>query len=56
MGLAIAARIVESHSGLIDVRSSDDGGTEFIVILPVRSYAVDESEEEMIIEEEFAMV
>jgi len=56
LGLAIAARIVESHSGLIDVRSSDDGGTEFIVILPVRSYAVDESEEEMIIEEEFAMV
>ncbi len=56
LGLAIAARIVESHSGLIDVRSSDDGGTEFIVILPVRRCATEETEEEMIIEEEFAMV
>lgn len=56
LGLAIAARIVESHSGLIDVRSSEDGGTEFIVILPVRRDAIDENEEEIIIEEEFAMV
>ena len=56
LGLAIAARIVESHSGLIDVRSSDDGGTEFIVILPVRRCVAEETEEEMIIEDEFAMV
>jgi two-component system sensor histidine kinase PilS (NtrC family) len=56
LGLAIAARIVESHSGLIDVRSSDDGGTEFIVILPVRHCETEETEQEMIIEEEFAMV
>jgi two-component system sensor histidine kinase PilS (NtrC family) len=55
LGLAIAARIVESHSGIIDVRSSDDGGTEFIVVLPVRRCAADEAEEETITEEEFAM-
>jgi two-component system sensor histidine kinase PilS (NtrC family) len=56
LGLAIAARIVESHSGLIDVRSSEDGGTEFIVILPVRRDETGETEEEKITEEEFAMV
>lgn len=56
LGLAIAARIVESHSGLIDVRSSEDGGTEFIVILPERRGEIEETEEEIITEEEFAMV
>jgi len=56
LGLAIAARIVESHSGLIDVRSSNDGGTEFIVILPLRRDAIENTEEEIIAEEEFAMV
>jgi len=56
LGLAIAARIVESHSGLIDVRSSEDGGTEFIVILPERRGEIDESEEEIITDEQFAMV
>ena len=56
LGLAIAARIVESHSGLIDVRSSDDGGTEFIVILPVRRCVAEKTEEEMILEDEFEMV
>jgi len=56
LGLAIAARIVESHSGLIDVRSSEDGGTEFIVILPERRGEIEAPEEEIINEEEFAMV
>jgi two-component system sensor histidine kinase PilS (NtrC family) len=56
LGLAIAARIVESHSGLIDVRSSEDGGTEFIVILPVRRDTDEETEKEIITDEQFAMV
>ncbi len=56
LGLAIAARIVESHSGLIDVRSSEDGGTEFIVILPERHYVIEQTEEDIANEEEFAMV
>jgi signal transduction histidine kinase len=55
LGLAIAARIVESHSGLIDVRSSEDGGTEFIVILPERRGEIEKTEEVKITEEEFAM-
>ena len=55
LGLAIAARIVESHSGLIDVRSSEDGGTEFIVILPERRGEIEEPEKEIVNEEEFAM-
>jgi two-component system sensor histidine kinase PilS (NtrC family) len=56
LGLAIAARIVEGHSGLIDVRSSESGGTEFTVILPVRRTGSFDNEEEMIDEEEPAAV
>ncbi|MBN2071434.1 MAG: PAS domain S-box protein [Candidatus Krumholzibacteriota bacterium] len=35
LGLATAARIVESHSGLIKVESRENTGTVFSVILPV---------------------
>jgi two-component system sensor histidine kinase PilS (NtrC family) len=57
LGLAIAARIVESHSGLIDVRSSEGAGTEFTVILPVRldSDEAIEKEKVEITEEEHSM-
>ena len=53
LGLAIAARIVESHSGVIEVRSSDGGGTEFTVVLPARPVA-EQTEDETMEEEAFA--
>jgi signal transduction histidine kinase len=34
IGLAIAKRVVESHGGLITVRSKEDVGTEFLILLP----------------------
>ena len=36
MGLAICKRIVESHSGAIEVQSYSDGGAQFIVSLPLQ--------------------
>ena len=44
LGLATAARIVESHSGLIDVKSREKTGTVFSVILPVSGSGIDEEE------------
>ncbi len=35
LGLSIAARIVESHGGMLQVESSEGSGTVFSVILPV---------------------
>ena len=35
LGLAIAAEIAEHHQGKIDVTSTPDKGTEFIVTLPL---------------------
>jgi signal transduction histidine kinase len=35
LGLAIAAEVVQAHSGKIEAVSSQEGGTEFIVTLPL---------------------
>ena len=35
LGLAIVRRIVEAHHGLVEVRSTPDQGTTFIVLLPL---------------------
>ena len=37
LGLAVAKGIVEKHAGLVDVESSEDEGTRFVVSLPVQA-------------------
>ena len=37
LGLSIAAAIVESHGGTIDVSSPEEGGASFVVRLPRRT-------------------
>ncbi len=44
LGLATAARIIESHSGIIKVKSSKEAGTVFSVILPVHASRMEEEE------------
>ena len=34
LGMAIARRIVEAHSGRIDVGDASSGGAEIVIILP----------------------
>jgi PAS domain S-box-containing protein len=36
IGLAIAKKIIEKHNGLIEVRSKEGSGSEFIIVLPVK--------------------
>jgi signal transduction histidine kinase len=36
LGLYISRQIVELHGGTIDAEFPDDGGTRFVVMLPVR--------------------
>ena len=43
LGLSIVKRIVDLHQGTIDVKSREDGGSQFIVKLPqVRSFHLSE--------------
>lgn len=37
LGLAIVKRIIESHEGQVEVASTTDGGTRFVILLPVAS-------------------
>jgi sigma-B regulation protein RsbU (phosphoserine phosphatase) len=37
IGLSLAKKIIENHSGLIEVKSEPGQGTEFTIILPVKS-------------------
>jgi signal transduction histidine kinase len=37
LGLSIAVRIMEEHGGLLDLKSSEEGGSIFSVILPLKS-------------------
>jgi len=41
LGLSLSRRIVEQHGGSIDVRSSPDKGTEFVVRLPFAADAME---------------
>jgi len=36
MGLPMAYRLVQLHDGVIEVQSTEDKGTTFIVRLPIR--------------------
>jgi len=36
LGLSIALRIVEEHGGLLDLRSQGNGGTAFVITLPIK--------------------
>lgn len=36
IGLAITKKIIEKHSGLITVRSSEGNGSEFLIVLPMQ--------------------
>jgi signal transduction histidine kinase len=38
LGLAICTRIIESYGGVISVRSQEEKGTAFIVLLPGKGY------------------
>jgi signal transduction histidine kinase len=42
LGLAISKEIVEAHGGNISVKSSETGGTEFVIILPAASEQYDD--------------
>jgi signal transduction histidine kinase len=41
LGMAIAYKIIQKHSGKIIINSSPDEGAEFIITLPRRQYSVD---------------
>jgi two-component system sensor histidine kinase PilS (NtrC family) len=45
LGLAVAAKIVESHAGLIRAESTERGGTVFSVILPLCTWGEGDREE-----------
>lgn len=36
IGLAIAKKIIEKHSGIITAKSKENEGTTFIIVLPLR--------------------
>ena len=42
LGLAITREIVEAHGGLVEVFSSREAGTEFVIAMPIeKAHAVD---------------
>ena len=46
LGLSISNKIVESHSGKIEVKTERGKGTSFIVTLPIISSLVEKDKEE----------